>query len=138
MTEISESLLCLYSAEIDSNGDTYTIDVPKRELNLGQIEATDTVQVALLDSETETATASTDTASTTSTATRDDQPPVSEGDVLDVEIETLGDQGDGIAKIGPGYVIIVEGATLGDKPTVRITDAQANVAFADIVERSPR
>ncbi|GAB6877777.1 TRAM domain-containing protein [Halorubrum gandharaense] len=60
-------------------------------------------------------------------------PPVSEGDVRDVTIETLGDQGDGIAKIERGYVVIVPDAELGDEVTVEITSVRENVSFASVV-----
>jgi predicted RNA-binding protein with TRAM domain len=48
-------------------------------------------------------------------------PPVDEGDVRDVTIEHLSDQGDSIAKIKHGYVVIATIA-IGDGPsTVAIT-----------------
>ena len=47
-------------------------------------------------------------------------PPVEEGEVRDVTIETVGDQGDDIAKVERGYVVIVAGAYRGDEPTVEI------------------
>jgi predicted RNA-binding protein with TRAM domain len=55
--------------------------------------------------------------------------------VRDVSIETVGDQGDGIAKVDRGYVVIVPGAEPGDEPTVRIDQVQQNVAFASVVDR---
>ena len=61
-------------------------------------------------------------------------PPVSEGDVRDVTIETLGDQGDGIAKIERGYVVIVPDAELGDEVTVEITSVRENVSFASVID----
>jgi predicted RNA-binding protein with TRAM domain len=63
---------------------------------------------------------------------------VEEGEVRDVTIETVGDQGDGIAKVERGYVVIVPGAQPGDKPTVEIEQVQENVAFASIVDSDPR
>ncbi|ELY69193.1 hypothetical protein C488_20937 [Natrinema pellirubrum DSM 15624] len=53
-------------------------------------------------------------------------------------IETVGDQGDGIAKVERGYVVIVPGAQPGDEPTVEIEQVQENVAFASIVDSDPR
>ena len=61
-------------------------------------------------------------------------PPVEEGEVREVTIETLGDQGDGIAKVERGYVVIVPGARPGDRPTVEIEQVRRNVAFATVVE----
>lgn len=66
------------------------------------------------------------------------EPPVDEGKVRNVTIETVGDQGDGIAKVERGYVVIVPGAQLGDEPTVEIEQIQENVAFASTVDSDPR
>ena len=46
----------------------------------------------------------------------------------------VGDQGDGIAKVERGYVVIVPDALPGDELTVQIDQVQENVAFASIVE----
>jgi len=51
-----------------------------------------------------------------------------------VTIETLGDKGDGIAKIERGYVVIVPDSQPGDEPTVEITSVRQNVSFAEVVE----
>jgi len=134
MVEITGNVLCLYAAEIDTDGETYSIEVPTRELEIGGVDPAESYRVALLDQDHEEPT-SNGAHSTRDVHRQEGQPPVSEGDVIDVEIETLGDQGDGIAKIGPGYVVIVEGSDVGERLTVRITDAQTNVAFAEIVKR---
>ena len=47
-------------------------------------------------------------------------------------IESLGDQGDGIAKIDRGYVVIVPGTRPDDEVTVEIENARENVAFARV------
>ena len=65
-------------------------------------------------------------------------PPVKEGEVRNVTIETVGDQGDGIAKVERGYVVIVSGAQPGDEPTIEIEQVQKNVAFASVVDSDPR
>jgi predicted RNA-binding protein with TRAM domain len=61
-----------------------------------------------------------------------------EGEVRDVTIETTGDQGDGIAKVERGYVVIVPGGQPGDELSVEIEQVKENVAFAIIVERGSR
>ncbi|HET7323646.1 MAG TPA: TRAM domain-containing protein, partial [Halococcus sp.] len=64
---------------------------------------------------------------------RDPQtPPVAEGDVREVTIETIGDQGDGIAKTDRGYVVIVPETETGDEVTIEIEQARENVAFARV------
>jgi len=74
-------------------------------------------------------------AGTTATTTRADPdgPPVTEGERRTVTIETLGDEGDGIAKVERGYVVIVSDAEPGDSVTVEITNVRENVSFASIV-----
>jgi predicted RNA-binding protein with TRAM domain len=47
----------------------------------------------------------------------------------------MGDQGDGIARVDRGYVVIVPDAGVGDRVTVRIKEARENVAFAEVVKR---
>jgi predicted RNA-binding protein with TRAM domain len=63
---------------------------------------------------------------------------VSTGDRRTVDIESTGDQGDGIAKIDRGYVLIVPETTIGDSVTVEIDHARENVGFATVVDRHPR
>ena len=60
-------------------------------------------------------------------------PPVETGDVRTVTIEALGDQGDGIAKVERGYVLIVPGGEPGDELTARVEDVRENVGFAQMV-----
>ena len=132
MTEISRKLACLYSAMIDTEGDSSTIAVPKREFdNTSSIQPRPTG--ALLTStqaDSETATASPTTEAESSPPSSIDQPPVTEDDV---EIKTLGDQGDGIAKIGPGYVVIIPETAVDDRVAVRIDTAEANMVSVEII-----
>ncbi len=55
--------------------------------------------------------------------------PVRRGDVVDVEIETEGDEGDGVAKIEE-FVLFVEDVDVGDEVTVEVTEVRANYGFA--------
>jgi len=149
MVEITDSLTCLFTAELESDGDDgYVVSVPKRELEHGTVTSGETYRVALIDrSETETDTDGGVAGSTPAserqvsrendrspTASSASGPPVSEGDVREVTIETLGDKGDGIAKIERGYVVIVPDSAPGDQPTVEITSVRENVSFANVVE----
>ncbi|HET7325393.1 MAG TPA: TRAM domain-containing protein [Halococcus sp.] len=137
MVEIPDRLECFFSASIDQRGDSYSIEIPRNELEEGTISRGDTYRVAVLprtpqDGDT-TARQQGDSAPSTDTVERDPQtPPVEEGDVREVEIETIGDQGDGIAKIDRGYVVIVPGARPDDEVTIEITQARENVAFARV------
>jgi predicted RNA-binding protein with TRAM domain len=63
-----------------------------------------------------------------------DGPPVTEGETRQLEIEDVGDQGDGLARVGPGYVVFVSDTEIGQQPLVRVTTVRENVAFAEVVK----
>jgi len=134
MVNIAGDLLCLYTADIDTTGDTYTIDVPKRELELGQLDHNETAQVALFSTPTSNPNQRSNDQSATQRS-HSESPPVEEGEVVDVEIDSLGDQGDGIGRVGPGYVLIVPETDVGERVSVRVTETKDNVAFAEVVKR---
>jgi 23S rRNA (uridine2552-2'-O)-methyltransferase len=60
--------------------------------------------------------------------------PVRKGDILNVQIESLGRSGDGVAMV-EGFAIIVRKARLGEKLRVRIDAVKPNFAFAEMLER---
>jgi predicted RNA-binding protein with TRAM domain len=62
-------------------------------------------------------------------------PPVDEGEIREVDIENIGEQGDGIARVARGYVIIVPETEKGERVTIEITEVQQNVAFGEVKER---
>ena len=141
MTEISDSLRSLFSAQIEERDGSYVVDIPASEIEHDALAADETYRIAILTSDS----------STDSTNEQDRQqsipqkeaptsagPPVDEGEVRDVTIETTGDQGDGIAKVERGYVVIVPGGQPGDEPTIEIDQVQENVAFASIVGHDSR
>lgn len=129
--EISEDLLCLFNAELVESQDSYVIEVPESEVQVGPLQQQSAYRVAMLPAQTTSETASHEGNKREQGSS---EPPVKEGEELPVEIEDIGDQGDGIARVGPGYVVIVSDAELGDRVTVKITETRDNVAFADIVE----
>lgn len=59
--------------------------------------------------------------------------PVKDKDIHKVEIISIGEKGDGIAKI-ENFVIIVPGAKMGEKLLVRIAKVLPHFAFAEILE----
>ncbi|PSQ35591.1 deoxyribonuclease, partial [Halobacteriales archaeon QS_9_70_65] len=105
--EISDKLLCLFSAEIEEEGDRFVVEVPRREVETGSLAADETYRVALV--------AGADTGSTDAEPSDEPQPPVEAGEIRYVEIEDLGKQGDGIARVERGYVIIVPGGEVGER-----------------------
>jgi len=138
--EISEDLRCLFTGQVEADGDSYQITVPEREVNLGAIESEETHRVVIMPSESQTEASSTteSTPADTTNQSQGEEPPVDVGETREVEIDSIGDQGDGIARIDQGYVVIVPDTEVGDRATVRIENAQENVAFAEIVDRHHR
>jgi predicted RNA-binding protein with TRAM domain len=130
--EFSDQLLCLFSEQIEQQDGSYVVEIPKRELQLGDLEEGRTYRVAML---------------AASIATKEEpdidevgessplEPPVEEGETCVVEIEGIGEQGDGIARVERGYVVIVPDTEKGERVRIEITDVTQNVAFAEVVER---
>ncbi|WP_276259014.1 TRAM domain-containing protein [Haloglomus litoreum] len=138
--EIPEQLRCLFSAEITEQRGSYHVEIPEQELQLGTLSANETYRVAVLktaaEMESETAAdTETDPTPTQTTARDHHEPPVKEGETRTVEIESLGDQGDGITRVERGFVVIVPDTEQGERVRIEIADVQQTVAFADVVER---
>ncbi len=126
--EISEKLLCLFSADVTADGDTYTVEVPRREVETGAIEPGATYRVALIER------TDTDGDGDEAAPAGEPQPPVEAGETRYVEIEDLGKQGDGIARVERGYVIIVPGADVGDQVKIEVTEVKSNFAVAEVID----
>lgn len=56
--------------------------------------------------------------------------PVNVGDEVDVTIESVGGQGDGIAKVN-GFVVFVKGTSKGDRVKIKITDVKRTYAVGE-------
>ena len=129
--------MALYSAKLERDGSRAVFSVPEHELEVGDLAVGDRYRVAVIPTDGGT----TDDGSTrnrTPTRTRTGaDPPVEEGETREVEIEDVGDQGDGIARIGPGYVVFVPETAVGDRVTVEINEARDNFAFGEVVEGEP-
>jgi predicted RNA-binding protein with TRAM domain len=136
--ELPDDVLTLYTAELEREGRRATLAVPEHELEVGDLAVGERYRVAIVPARESTAEPS-ETAR--SGGSRRDQvrgdPPVEEGEIREVEIEDVGDQGDGIARIGPGYVVFVPETTVGDRVTVEITEARDNFAFGTVREGEP-
>ncbi|MEF8819486.1 MAG: TRAM domain-containing protein [Haloferacaceae archaeon] len=131
--EISEQLLCLFSAEVRAEGDRYVVEVPRREVETGSIAAGDTYRVALIAGDGET-TASGSADDSAARPADEPQPPVEVGEVRYVEIEDIGKQGDGIARVERGYVIIVPGTEVGERVKIEVREVKSNFAVGDVVD----
>jgi len=125
--EISEKLLCLFSAEVTADGDRYTVEIPRREIDTGTVDPGETYRVALIAGSQEGSAGA-------ETAPDQPQPPVEPGEIRYVEIEDLGKQGDGIARVERGYVIIVPGAEVGERVKIEVTEVKSNFAVGEVIE----
>ncbi|WP_254273654.1 TRAM domain-containing protein [Haloarcula marina] len=132
--EISDELLCLFSAEVSDDGDRYVVEVPRREVETGAVESGGTYRVALISAAGEDGTATDD--EEVETPPDQPQPPVEPGEVRYVEIEDIGKQGDGIARVERGYVIIVPGADIGERVKIEVTEVKSNFAVGEILDES--
>ena len=131
--EISDKLLCLFSATIEDEGGEYTVEIPRREIDTGAVEPGETYRVALI------ATGEADDREEEETAgveppSDEPQPPVERGEIRYVEVEDIGKQGDGIARVERGYVIIVPGADVGERVKVEVTEVKSNFAVGEVIE----
>jgi predicted RNA-binding protein with TRAM domain len=138
--EISDKLLCLFNAEVTAeDDDSYTVEVPRREIDTGSVEAGEVYRVALVSRErTDTESSSTESSGSRSGSSRpssEPQPPVDIGEMRYVEVEDIGKQGDGIARVERGYVIIVPGAEIGERVKVEVTEVKSNFAVGEIIEQ---
>ncbi|TKX68639.1 TRAM domain-containing protein [Halorubrum sp. SP9] len=136
MVEFPDSLQLLYTGQLEEQNGSYLIEVPASAVDQGTLDVGDPYRIAVLRSNTavepnphEEPSQSQDAPTAAPSA-----PPVDEGEIREVTVESVGDQGDGIAKVERGYVVIVPDALPGDEPTVQIDQVQENVAFASIVE----
>ena len=127
--EISSELLCLFSADISSEDDDYVVELPRREIETGSVEPGKSYRVALIspadDEERE------GEASSGEGAPGEPQPPVEPGEIRYVEIEDIGKQGDGIARVERGYVIIVPGTEIDERVKIEVTEVKSNFAVGE-------
>ena len=142
MVEIPDSLRSVFSATVDEGDGTYTIELPTSEITHEALTPGETYRIAIFESPSTAE--QDDRQSSRADRTKPDQrqgpphPPVKEGEIRGVTVETLGDQGDGIAKVERGYVVIVPEAQPGEQPIVEIEQVRQNVAFARVVDPDSR
>lgn len=143
-------LHCLFTAPVEERQDSYVIEIPKQEVELGTLAPETLYRIALFRSAAEGPTSGSRSRSEPElrSDSRPDEPtgeptfapsspPVAEGETRVVEIDNIGDKGDGVARIDGGYVVIVSDADVGERLRVEMDQVRENVAFAEIVERLP-
>jgi predicted RNA-binding protein with TRAM domain len=129
--EISNELLCLFSAEVSDDGESYTIEIPRREIDTGSVSPDEQYRIALIQGESE------EPMIVDQEEPGEPQPPVEPGEIRYVEIEDLGKQGDGIARVERGYVIIVPDTNVGERVKVEIAEVKSNFAVGEAITQTP-
>jgi len=138
--EISNELTSLFSAPVEEHRGSYVIELPRAKLREGSIEASESYQVALIsnqvDSDSDSVQEGSENKNTkTEQSVDQNKPPVSVGEKRIVEIDEIGDQGDGITRVERGYVVIVPETEVGERVQIQIRHVRETVGFADVVER---
>lgn len=132
MVHVPEELRCLFTAAVERRGEEYVIEVPSGEVERANIEAGEIYRVAALGTPADTR------VDTERPVSDEDEeippPPVEEGEIRTVTVEATGDEGDGIAKVERGYVIIVQDGRPGEEVTVEVTTVRQNFAIAQIAD----
>lgn len=131
--EFSDKLLCVFTAEITKTNDSYTIEIPQREIDIGSVDPSNFYRVALLPHGEKSGEKAIQSGAEAPTQP---QPPVENSEIRYVEIEDIGKQGDGIARVERGYVIIVPGSEMGERVKVEIMEVKPNFAVGEIIEES--
>jgi len=137
MTHVPDSLRTLFSATVTERDGRPVVEIPASEIDADAVVPGETYRIGVFNHATaNTSSESTgggETAGRGSRSRRADGPPVDEGEVREVTIETTGEQGDGLAKVDRGYVVIVPDGRPGETVTVEIDTVRPNVAFAEVV-----
>jgi len=134
---VPHQLSCLFSATVENQDQSYVIEIPKDEIKTGYTDPTDQYQVALLSTSTQSEDTDEETNQTAEPEPSSDrkEPPVDVGETRVVEIEEIGDQGDGLTRVDRGYVVIVPKTEKGERVEIKIETVQQNVGFATVISR---
>ncbi len=130
MSSDSSHITSKFTTRIEREGERYLIEVPAQEFDYGTLSEGDICRITIEVVESGP--------NEDGERTQNEEPnaPVSIGDNRTVEIESIGDEGDGIARVDQGYVVIVPETEPGDKVEIEITDVTPNVGFAEVVDKS--
>ena len=129
--QISDNLLCLFNATIETSEDgLYHVTIPQREIEQGSLDPEAIYRIGVIASADDVV----EHPPPGITGPQEPQPPVEVGEVRYVDIEDIGKQGDGIARVERGYVIIVPGAEMGDQVKIEISDVKSNFAVGEIID----
>jgi predicted RNA-binding protein with TRAM domain len=148
MLEIPDKLKSLHTSEVVEINGGYYVQIPDSEVEYGSVKEGEQYQCAVIERDEDSGVSENSITRNQDPSGQDrstgrsrnthqqyeEGPPVEEGDKLQVEIESTGDEGDGVARVDRGYVIMVEDAKPGDNPLVEVKSVKENVAFASVLE----
>ncbi|EJN57690.1 hypothetical protein HSB1_40510 [Halogranum salarium B-1] len=134
MVEVPDSLQCLFTASVTEQNGSYRIEIPRDEVEQSGLDVDEFYRVGVLTHIGASSTSGPPDVVPSVEHRAVQGPPVDEGERREVTIETLGEEGDGIAKVERGYIIIVDGGEPGATVEVDVHTVRENVAFAEIVE----
>lgn len=129
MVDIPDNLRAVFTGTVEHRDDAYVVEIPSDEVSRGSISPESVYRIALL------STSNGDGVdSSPMEIEAEPTPPVSEGEQRSVTVEAVGSEGDGIAKVERGYVVIVPDSEPGEEVTVEIERVTPSVAFAKIAD----
>ncbi len=117
---------CKFTTRIEECDGRYVITIPDREVKYRTVSPGDVVQVSVQRARGH---------EEEGDPSENRSPPVAPGDRRKVEIEDIGEKGDGIARVERGYVVIVPDVELGEELEVEIEEVQENFGFARRIDR---
>jgi predicted RNA-binding protein with TRAM domain len=128
MVDIPDNLRAVFTGTVEHRDDAYVVEIPADEVSRGTISPESVYRIALL------STSDGDEDTPTEEPDAEPTPPVSEGEQRTVTVEAVGSEGDGIAKVERGYVVIVPDSEPGEEVAVEIERVTPSVAFAEIAD----
>lgn len=139
MAEIPNSLQSLFTSRFEERDGRYLLEVPKNEVENGAIDPSEPHRIAILNqaaagTSQQNESSRQNQSSKPKQSEQQDDPPVDEGERRTVTVDDIGEQGDGIARVERGYVVIVPDTEPEDIVEIEIENVQENVAFADVIQ----
>ena len=121
----------VFEARVEATDGGYRLALPADAVDAADVEVGTVYRFALLDRRAGPGPTHAD-----GPAPDHPQPPVEVGEIRYVEVTDLGKQGDGIARVERGYVLIVPGGEVGERVRVEVTEVRPTFALAEVLDGS--
>ena len=126
-------LSCLFSSLVEADDESHFIMLPSQELISLDIDTNTTYRVLFLPKLPGEKSLPNKSLSPSIISPPSDTL-VTIGDIYEVLVEDIGNEGDGIARIGPGYIIFIPKTDIGHKVKIKINSVTNRCAFAEVIE----